>query len=142
MTRQILAALTALTLVACAQQPTYSPPPVDPVQSMRNYHKGVERRAIAAMRDLATAGAAFPEDTFEAETIAKVRHGMKDPAAASRVARSMPRIHMAPTPGSHALRAHRPRCSSKRRAAPITGSTSLCRRGSPTPAAQRSNFFV
>lgn len=82
MTRPILLAATALTLVACAQQPTYSPPPIDPVQAMRNEHRGIERRAIASMRDLATAGAAFPEDTFEAETIAKVRHGMKDPAAA------------------------------------------------------------
>lgn len=82
MPRQILLTATAITLVACTQQPTYSPPPVDPVQSMRAYHKGVERRAIASMHDIATAGSTFPEGTFEAETIVKVRSSMKDPDTA------------------------------------------------------------
>ncbi|MEN2980254.1 hypothetical protein P7L78_26385 [Tistrella bauzanensis] len=79
--RHRLLILAPLALAACATQPSYAPPPVDPVQSMRNYHKGVERRAIASIRDLATAAAADPADTFEDHTITKAREMMKDPDA-------------------------------------------------------------
>ncbi|WP_372090325.1 hypothetical protein P7L79_12875 [Tistrella mobilis] len=83
MIRQILLTVTALTLVACAQQPyRYTEPPVDPATAMARYYEEVELRSRAEMRDLATSAAATPSDHFEARTIDRAREAMKDPAAA------------------------------------------------------------
>lgn len=58
MPRQILLTATAITLVACTQQPTYSPPRPTPSQALIADYAADRRAAIAEMATLAKSGAA------------------------------------------------------------------------------------